>query len=113
MLDSQGLSVRSDDLRNETQSIAQQIVLQGPNSHLTAQRLSDVLEAENSGYKYAIRIALTRLPTIRVVEPGTFMEYRRWRGEKMKIGLGQVKAPSPKDGYWRGSVGTLMLVYAE
>lgn len=48
----------------------------------------------------------TRLPMIRVVEPGTFMEYRRLRGEKMKIGLGQIKVPVltpyPKNGYWRG-----------
>ena len=40
-----------------------------------------------------IQIGKTRPPTIRIVAPGTFMEYRRWRGENLKIGLGQVKVP--------------------
>ncbi|KAI9458737.1 GH3 auxin-responsive promoter [Boletus coccyginus] len=65
----------------------------GPNVHIAAQRLFDALGAANHEYKYAMQIGETRLPTIRVVKPGTFMEYRRWRAGKMKIGLVQVKVP--------------------
>ncbi|KAI9458738.1 GH3 auxin-responsive promoter [Boletus coccyginus] len=65
----------------------------GPNVHIAAQRLFDALGTANHQYQYVMQIGETRLPTIRVVKPGTFMEYRRWRAEKMKVGLVQVKVP--------------------
>ncbi|KAG0700006.1 hypothetical protein DFH29DRAFT_934127 [Suillus ampliporus] len=33
------------------------------------------------------------MPTIHVVKPGTFMEYRKWRFEAAAIGTCQVKVP--------------------
>ncbi|KAH0826794.1 hypothetical protein J3R83DRAFT_5217 [Lanmaoa asiatica] len=65
----------------------------GLNSHITAQGLFDVLAAANNEYHCVFQSGETRPSTIRVVKPGTFMEYRRWRCEKMNIGLGQVKVP--------------------
>ncbi|KAF9234048.1 GH3 auxin-responsive promoter [Melanogaster broomeanus] len=64
----------------------------GPNSHLAAQRLFDALFSANiAGPNAAFFHDLT--PTIRIVKPGTFMEYRRWRGEQMNVGAGQIKVP--------------------
>jgi len=64
----------------------------GPNVHMTPRRLFEALGAANDGYRNPLQSRET-LPTVRIVEPGMFMDYRRWRGEKMKIGLGQVKVP--------------------
>ena len=63
----------------------------GPNAHCTAQRLCEVLGAGNSEYTHLIYTGETCLPTIRIVAPGTFMEYRRRRCEEIKTGLGQIK----------------------
>ncbi|KAF9221101.1 hypothetical protein BS17DRAFT_768874 [Gyrodon lividus] len=65
----------------------------GPNSYLAPQRLFDALVSTNIEHQYALEHGQTRLPTIRMVEPGTFMDYRRWRGEKMNVGAGQIKVP--------------------
>ncbi|KAG9312151.1 hypothetical protein JVU11DRAFT_7440 [Chiua virens] len=44
------------------------------------------------------------LPTIRVVKPGTFAEYRHWKGETANVASGQIKVPSvliqPKAQAW-------------
>ncbi|KIJ13250.1 hypothetical protein PAXINDRAFT_117446 [Paxillus involutus ATCC 200175] len=64
-----------------------------PNSHLAPQKLFDALVATNSEHQRALDDGRTRLPTIRIVKPGTFMEYRRWWGEKMNLGAGQSKVP--------------------
>ncbi|KAF9234047.1 GH3 auxin-responsive promoter [Melanogaster broomeanus] len=64
----------------------------GPNSHLAAQQLFDALFSANiAGPNVALFQGMT--PTIRIVKPGTFMEYRRWRSEQMNVGAGQVKVP--------------------
>lgn len=34
-----------------------------------------------------------RIPTVRILKPGTFAEFRQWRAENMNIGPGQVKVP--------------------
>ncbi|KAN0093413.1 GH3 auxin-responsive promoter [Tylopilus felleus] len=65
----------------------------GPKAHATAQRLFDVLGAANNEYQHPLQRGETCIPTIRIVKPGTFMEYRRRKGERMKIGLGQIKVP--------------------
>ncbi|KAF8836518.1 hypothetical protein BDN67DRAFT_320800 [Paxillus ammoniavirescens] len=65
----------------------------GPNAHLAPQKLFHALVATNSEHQRALDDGRTRLPTIRIVKPGTFMEYRRWWGEKMNLGAGQSKVP--------------------
>ncbi|KIJ59269.1 hypothetical protein HYDPIDRAFT_33339 [Hydnomerulius pinastri MD-312] len=65
----------------------------GSDSHLAPQRLFDSLVATNSEHQAALGRGETRLPTVRIVKPGTFMDYRRWRGETMNIGSGQIKVP--------------------
>ena len=35
-----------------------------------------------------------RPPTIRIVKPGTFMEYRRWRVDSKGVGINQAKIPA-------------------
>ncbi|KIJ59264.1 hypothetical protein HYDPIDRAFT_100975 [Hydnomerulius pinastri MD-312] len=65
----------------------------GSDSHLAPQRLFDALVATNIEHQVALEKGQTRLLTIRVVEPGTFMDFRRWRGETMNIGSGQIKVP--------------------
>ena len=39
-----------------------------------------------------INTGLDRPPTIRIVKPGTFMEYRQWKSESK--GLSQAKVPA-------------------
>ena len=34
-----------------------------------------------------------RPPTVRIVKPGTFMEYKRWRVDSAGVGINQVKVP--------------------
>jgi len=34
-----------------------------------------------------------RPPTVRIVKPGTFMEYRRWKVDNIGVGIQQVKVP--------------------
>ncbi|KAF8836519.1 hypothetical protein BDN67DRAFT_911028 [Paxillus ammoniavirescens] len=65
----------------------------GPNSHLAPQKLFDALVAINHKHQDVLDQGHTRLPTIRIVKPGTFMEYRRRRGEKVGVGAGQTKIP--------------------
>jgi len=33
-------------------------------------------------------------PTIRILEPGTFKEYRQWKGDTRDISSGQIKVPT-------------------
>ncbi|KAF8839600.1 hypothetical protein BDN67DRAFT_969812 [Paxillus ammoniavirescens] len=65
----------------------------GPNSHLAPQKLFNALAAIDHNYKDAVNQAHAGPPTIRIVKPGTFMDYRRWRSEKMDLVAGQIKVP--------------------
>ena len=60
---------------------------------MTAERLFEALGNANDEYLHPLQSGETCFPTIRIVKPGTFMEYRRWKGARMKIGLGQIKVP--------------------
>ncbi|KIJ13239.1 hypothetical protein PAXINDRAFT_13998 [Paxillus involutus ATCC 200175] len=66
----------------------------GPNSHLAPQKLFNALAAVDYNYKDAVNQSHVGLPTIRIVKPGTFTDYRRWRGEKMNLVGGQIKVPA-------------------
>ncbi|KAI9568798.1 GH3 auxin-responsive promoter [Boletus coccyginus] len=65
----------------------------GPNAHLTPERLFDALVATNVDHARAREHGQMRLPTIRVVGPGTFADYRRWKGESVNVVSGQIKVP--------------------
>ncbi|KIJ13241.1 hypothetical protein PAXINDRAFT_100828 [Paxillus involutus ATCC 200175] len=65
----------------------------GPNSHLAPQKLFNALAAIDHNYKDAVNQAHAGPLTIRIVKPGTFTDYRRWRGEKMNLVAGQIKVP--------------------
>ena len=44
-------------------------------------------------YQEMVDVNLMRQPIIRIVKPGTFMEYRRWRVDSAGVGINQVKVP--------------------
>ncbi|KAF8836521.1 hypothetical protein BDN67DRAFT_1014635 [Paxillus ammoniavirescens] len=65
----------------------------GPNSYLAPKKLFDALVGINHKHQDVLDQGHTRLPTIRMVKPGTFTEYRRRRGEEVRVGAGQTKVP--------------------
>jgi len=66
----------------------------GPNAHLAPQRLFDALVATDARHQHALEHGQIRLPTIRILRPGTFAEYRVWRAKTLNISCLQVKVPS-------------------
>ncbi|KAF8836515.1 hypothetical protein BDN67DRAFT_974055, partial [Paxillus ammoniavirescens] len=65
----------------------------GPKSHLAPKKLFDALVATNIEHQRALNDDQIRLPTIRIVQPGTFMDFRLRRGEKTNLGASQIKVP--------------------
>ncbi|KIK81405.1 hypothetical protein PAXRUDRAFT_27885 [Paxillus rubicundulus Ve08.2h10] len=65
----------------------------GSKLHLARQKLFDALAAKNIGHLRARNLGRFGLPTIRIVKPGTFMEYRLRKAEKLGSGAGQIKVP--------------------
>ncbi|KAG0708383.1 GH3 auxin-responsive promoter [Suillus ampliporus] len=61
--------------------------------HLTKQRLSEALSSVNGRIGRCYDRGAVGMPTLRVVKPGTFAEYRQWRGEAAVIGTCQMKVP--------------------
>lgn len=57
------------------------------------QNAFEALVATNEEHQRAFDTGRLRLPTIRIVRRGTFAEYRLWRAESMKAGIGQIKVP--------------------
>jgi len=55
--------------------------------------LLDGLSDANENFRNGYDAGWFGMPTIRVVKPGTFLEYRKWRGETAAIGTCQVKVP--------------------
>ncbi|KAJ8588010.1 hypothetical protein M405DRAFT_874477 [Rhizopogon salebrosus TDB-379] len=74
--------------------LAQGLSFLGTSPHLAKQRLLDALSSANENFRNAYEAGWFGMPTIRVVKPGTFLEYRRWRGETTTIGTCQVKVPA-------------------
>ncbi|KIO03995.1 hypothetical protein M404DRAFT_597959 [Pisolithus tinctorius Marx 270] len=66
----------------------------GPNVKSARQKAFAALVATNDEHQIAFDTNEFGLPTIRIVKPGTFTDYRRWRGESMKVGVGQIKLPA-------------------
>ncbi|KAI6038424.1 GH3 auxin-responsive promoter [Pisolithus marmoratus] len=76
----------------------------GPNAKLARQKAFTALAATSEEHQIAFDANEIDFPTIRIVKPGTFADYRRWRGEIMNIGVGQIKLPTvlsdPKAQEW-------------
>ncbi|KAI6038427.1 GH3 auxin-responsive promoter-domain-containing protein [Pisolithus marmoratus] len=76
----------------------------GPNAKLARQKAFAALVATSDEHQIAFDTDELGLPTIRIVKPGTFADYRRWRGESMNVGVGQIKLPAvlsdPKAQEW-------------
>lgn len=67
--------------------------LSGADAHLAPKALLDNLCACNENFNLTIGWGRLLPPTIRIVKPGTFREYRQLKIETSKVGSGQVKVP--------------------
>ncbi|KIJ60844.1 hypothetical protein HYDPIDRAFT_31893 [Hydnomerulius pinastri MD-312] len=65
----------------------------GPNPSLARRRVLDALMEQHHMIRVNIEMKKMRLPTIRIVERGTFGAYRHWRVENENVSLAQVKVP--------------------
>jgi hypothetical protein len=65
----------------------------GENAHLAPQYVFEDLMASNEYYRICARAGKERKPTIRLVEKGTFAEFRKLKCEKANIAMSQVKVP--------------------
>ncbi|KAI6038445.1 GH3 auxin-responsive promoter [Pisolithus marmoratus] len=76
----------------------------GSNAKYARQKAFAALAATSEEHQIAFDMDELGLPTIRIVKPGTFADYRRWRGENMGFGVGQIKVPivlsDPKAQEW-------------
>jgi len=66
----------------------------GPDANSARQKAFEALLSTNDDHQRAFDAGRLRQPTIRIVKPGTFSDYRRWRGEKLNVGVGQIKVPA-------------------
>ncbi|KAF9242085.1 GH3 auxin-responsive promoter [Melanogaster broomeanus] len=66
----------------------------GPNPSLARQEVLAVLKAQHELVQHKINANNMGLPTIRIVERGTFAEFRHWRVESAGISFMQVKVPA-------------------
>ncbi|KAL4078869.1 GH3 auxin-responsive promoter [Scleroderma yunnanense] len=65
----------------------------GPNAPLARQKAFGALVEMNFAVQAHFDAGRVRQPTIRIVKPGTFTEYRRWKVETQGIDISQVKIP--------------------
>ncbi|KAI6038429.1 GH3 auxin-responsive promoter [Pisolithus marmoratus] len=76
----------------------------GPNAEMARQKALAALAAASGKHQMAFDTNKLGLPTIRIMKPGAFADYRRWRGEIMNVGVGQIKLPAvlsdPKAQEW-------------
>ena len=66
----------------------------GPNANSARQQAFEALLSTNDDHQREFNAGRLGQPTIRIVKPGTFTDYRRWRGETLNTGVGQVKVPA-------------------
>ena len=66
----------------------------GPDANSARQKALKALLSTNDEHQRAFDTGRLRQPTIRVVKHGTFSDYRRWRGERLNAGVGQIKVPA-------------------
>ena len=65
----------------------------GAKASSARQRAFEALVSTNDEHQRAFDAGRLRLPTIRIVKPGTFRDYRRYRGEQLNTAVGQTKVP--------------------
>ena len=65
----------------------------GVDAQPSKQAAIEAFLAISSQHRIQIDIGGMRAPTIRLVKPGTFMEYRRWKVDSGGVGISQVKVP--------------------
>ena len=65
----------------------------GLNANSARQKAFKALVSTNDNHQRAFDTGRLRQPTVRIVKPGTFSDYRRWRGERLNTGIGQIKIP--------------------
>ncbi|KIM52482.1 hypothetical protein SCLCIDRAFT_1223676 [Scleroderma citrinum Foug A] len=65
----------------------------GSNVQLIKQKTLEAFSGMHVDYQEMVDVNLMRQPIIRIVKPGTFMEYRRWRVDSAGVGINQVKVP--------------------
>ncbi|KIJ37990.1 hypothetical protein M422DRAFT_177249 [Sphaerobolus stellatus SS14] len=86
------------DSRSRLPTIGYVIELDGdigkcPNPSLARHQVLEVLKAQHENIQTNVDKNRMSLPTIRIVQRGTFADYRRWRVESAGISLTQVKVP--------------------
>ena len=60
----------------------------GTEANLARQKAFEALVSTNVEHQRAFDAGRLRLPTIRIVNPGTFKDYRRYRGELLNTAVG-------------------------
>ena len=65
----------------------------GTEAGAARQRVFEALVSTNEEHQRAFDAGQLSLPTIRIVKPGTFRDYRRYRGEQLNTPVGQTKVP--------------------
>ena len=67
----------------------------GPGAPSSIQQIQAILAERNEAYALCLKTKRVGVPTIRLVRPGTFQEYRDWKIRKSGKGTGmQVKVPA-------------------
>lgn len=65
-----------------------------PKIQILKQRFLEEILVININHQSLINDGRLRPPTIRIVKPGTFMEYRRWMVTNKGVNINQVKTPA-------------------
>ncbi|KIJ62984.1 hypothetical protein HYDPIDRAFT_114133 [Hydnomerulius pinastri MD-312] len=65
----------------------------GPHPELASQKILDSLVESIPKIQDSLAKGRIRKPTIRVLEPGAFRDYRQWKLEKGATNVGQIKVP--------------------
>lgn len=84
------------DDRNITRRVGYLVETQrelGPEADEAPDKLLHELCRLNPQFKFGLDTEEMKPPTIRILKPGTFAEYRRWRIEVTNSGSGQMKVP--------------------
>ncbi|KAF8888221.1 GH3 auxin-responsive promoter [Infundibulicybe gibba] len=66
----------------------------GPHAHTAPRRLQEYLSSTNSTFARFNSDSMVGGPSVRVLAPGTFSEYRSWRIGLLGSGSGQMKIPT-------------------
>ncbi|KAH7918154.1 hypothetical protein BV22DRAFT_1134818 [Leucogyrophana mollusca] len=64
-----------------------------PNAHTALQQLHDNLYHANDNLQHALDDGRVGPPTVRILNPGTFREFREWKIGLANSGVGQMKVP--------------------